>query len=114
MSDPRWYARLPRWKRQIVDQSAHLGIGAGAALLAGGLALIRLRARWAALIGGLVGTLSGVVREVVQNVGDSDNRVWDAVLDAGVWGIGGALGALGVWGIGRAIDRGRARRGTTR
>lgn len=105
MSDPGWYKRLPRWAQKLVDQGAHLALGAAIAGLVGGLSRLKLSAGWAGLTGAAAGAVSAVVYELIQNVGDDSNNVLDAVLDVSVWTAGGVLVGLTIWAVGRAARR---------
>lgn len=100
MREPEWYARLPRWARKVVDQLAHAAIGAAIAGLVGGLSRLRLSWRWSALAGGCASALGAIVYELAQNLGDAENNVADAVLDAAVWSLAGAAVAVSIWGVG--------------
>lgn len=99
MSDPRWYSRMPRWARKVVDQTAHAAAGAAIAAAATGLARLGLRWRWAVVVGVVTAGAAAVGYELVQNLGDAENDVADAVLDAAVWTVAGVAGALALWGV---------------
>lgn len=100
MGDPAWYSRLPRWARKTIDQLAHAAIGAAIAALVGGLSRLRISWRWAAVAGAASSALAAVIYELAQNLGDEDNNVADAVLDASVWTLAGLAVAAAFWGVG--------------
>ncbi len=107
MSDPKWYARLPKPVQKLVDQVAHAAIGAAIAGLVGGLSRLKLSPLWAAVAGASASVLGAVVYELVQNLGDESNNVADAILDSSVWSLGGAAVGLTIWGVGYAQRRKR-------
>lgn len=88
MSNPNWYRKLPRWARQIVDQTLHVAIGAVAASvlwIAHPIAAGAAAALWAAFL-----------REREQW---PPKRWWDLALDVVMVGLGGvAMGAI-VWSV---------------
>ncbi len=91
---PRWYERLPRWGRKVVDQVLHALAGAAISGLVGGVLTIWLDGRLAGGIGALVGAAVGGIRELVQNIGDANNDAAGNWLDFGVWA--GAAIAVGI------------------
>lgn len=92
VKDPAWWG----------EQVAHGLIGAAIAavvFLAGWLAQRRRNPALWLLVGAVVSALIGGVRELVQNWGDVDNSIGDAVVDAVVWAVCGAAVAVTGWGV---------------
>lgn len=82
---PKWYERLPRWQRKVLDQVFHALAGCGISGLVGGVLTVWLDGGLAGSIGALVGAAAGGIRELVQNIGDTNNDDAGNWLDFGVW-----------------------------
>lgn len=47
-----------------------------------------------------ISTMFGILREIVQNVGDDDNSIGDATFDVLFWSLGGLRSAYPFWVLG--------------
>lgn len=99
MSDPKWYARLPKPVQKLVDQAFHALAGAAISGLVGGVSSIWLDGWLAGLIGALVGSAAGGIREAVQNLGDRENNTLGNWIDFAVWSAASVAIGLIVWGM---------------
>lgn len=86
-----------------LEQAAHGWIGYVGGFVSGAIAFAITKSGLYAFIAAVVtSALVGIVREIIQNVGDDDNDVADAVLDTLMTWLGGILTAfpwLVVWGV---------------
>ena len=74
----KWYDDLPDIAQEAVDQTLHFVAGFA----------------FSALGGPIVSVVVVLIRELVQNWGDSDNDYLDMTIDILVWGLGAALASL--------------------
>lgn len=91
MSIRRWYDQLSDAGREIVDQALHALAGAAISGLVGGVASIWLDGWLAGLIGALVASAAGGIREAVQNWGDKKNDDLGNLVDWLVWTAAGVV-----------------------
>lgn len=99
MSLAGWYDSLPKWGQEIVDQVGHALAGASISALVGGVSTIWLDGGLAGLVGALVSSAAGGIREAVQNLGDRANNTLGNWIDWGVWTAAGIAIGLIVWGV---------------
>jgi hypothetical protein len=67
-----FYTELPKWGKELIDQSLHFGAGFFFSLL----------------LGPIVSLVLGGLREAFQNWGDEDNDYTDMAIDLAVWCLG--------------------------
>ena len=75
---PAWYAKLPHWGQEAIDQGLHFTAGF----------LI------SAVAGPIVSIVVACIRELVQNWGDDNNDYLDMMIDMLVWTLGAIAASL--------------------
>lgn len=94
------------WQRMTssewwLEQAAHYTIGDFIGQIVGGITFASGGSPMlSGILASTVSTAIGIVREFVQNVGDQDNSIGDAIFDTVFWALGAVRSAYPFWMLG--------------